>query len=80
MDKYIVFDRQLTKADLVVLQSLTEDLREHTRKEGGDGAAKANGKTLDASTSDADAKASNDGTSPNQHGAYALSIPSITHM
>ncbi|KAJ3459295.1 hypothetical protein FSOLCH5_014220 [Fusarium solani] len=80
MDKYIVFDRQLTKADLVVLQSLTEDLREHTRKEGGDGAAKANGKTLNASTPDVDAEASNDGTSPNQHANQLSYEEAVRHL
>ncbi|KAM0431278.1 hypothetical protein ACHAPT_005248 [Fusarium lateritium] len=74
MDKYIVFDRQLTKADLVVLQSLTEDLREHTRREDGDDVAKANGKTLDA------AKVSSGGTSPNEHANQLSYEEAVRHL
>ena len=30
MDQFIVFDKHLTKADLLVLQNLTEDVKEHS--------------------------------------------------
>ncbi|KAJ4313152.1 hypothetical protein N0V84_009577 [Fusarium piperis] len=75
MDRYIVFDRQLTKADLVVLQNLTEDLRDHSRREDGDGAAKVNGKTLNASSPDAD-----DGASPNQHANQFSYEEAVRHL
>lgn len=37
MDQGIVFDRHLTKSDLLVLRNLAEDVREHSTKADGSG-------------------------------------------
>ncbi|KAM5344110.1 hypothetical protein ACJ41O_012647 [Fusarium nematophilum] len=79
MDKYIVFDKQLTKQDSLVLRSLVDDLRQHSRTGSG------RLEPLDASQQPAGCKGDDDSDTisdsaySSASGVFSLS-PARTHV